>query len=49
MGTHVAGAAEGNEEAAMGGQPTGKLARNSFRAGHAGQVERDVDAPSAAW
>jgi DNA polymerase eta len=37
-GTHVAGAAEGAEEAAMGAQPTGVLARSSFRAGHAGQV-----------
>jgi len=47
--THVAGAAEGEEEAQMGAQPTGILARNSFRAGHAGQVMRDVGASSAEW
>jgi len=48
-GTHVAGAAEGEEEAAMGAQPTGVLARSSFRAGHAGQVVRAIGAASAAW
>jgi DNA polymerase eta len=48
-GTHVAGAAEAAEEARRGAQPTGVLARNSFRAGHAGQVLRPVDAASEAW
>jgi len=41
--THVAGANEGQDEAERGAQPGGLLARNSFRAGHAGQVMRDVD------
>lgn len=48
-GTHVAGAAEGEEEAAMGAQPTGVLARNSFRAGHSGQVVRRIGLTSARW
>lgn len=48
-GTHVAGAAEAADEASRGAQPGGVLARNSFRAGHAGQVERAVDEASAAW
>ena len=48
-GSHVAGAAEADDEASRGAQPGGVLARNSFRAGHAGQVERDVDEASAAW
>ena len=48
-GTHVAGATEAEDEAGRGAQPTGVLARNSFRAGHAGQVERAVDGASAAW
>ena len=48
-GTHVAGAAEAAEEAGRGAQPGGVLARNSFRAGHAGQVERSMDDDSASW
>lgn len=48
-GTHVAGAAEAADEASRGAQPGGVLARNSFRAGHAGQIERAVDVASAAW
>ena len=48
-GTHVAGAAEAADEAAKGAQPTGVLARSSFRAGHAGQVEKGIDGSSAAW
>ena len=41
-GTHVAGAEEAEAEAEKGAQPTGMLARNSFRAGHAGQVVRHL-------
>eukprot|EP00966_Prymnesium_polylepis_P269821 6233108-Prymnesium_polylepis.1 len=48
-GTHVAGAAEAEDEAGRGAQPGGVLARNSFRAGHAGQVERQISEASAAW
>lgn len=48
-GTHVAGASEAAEEAALGAQPGGVLARNSFRAGHAGQVERAIDEASEGW
>lgn len=48
-GTHLAGAAEAAEEANRGAQPTGVLARSSFRAGHAGQVVRAVDEASSAW
>lgn len=48
-GTHVAGSAEAAEEAGRGAQPTGVLARSSFRAGHAGQVVRAVDDASAGW
>ena len=47
--THVAGAAEAVAEAAFGAQPSGPLARNSFRAGHAGQVERAIDHDSEQW
>ena len=38
--THVAGASEGEAEAALGAQPGGVLNRSSFRRGHAGQVMR---------
>jgi len=48
-GTHVAGAEEAEAEAEKGAQPTGMLARNSFRAGHAGQVVRRIGEASAAW
>ena len=48
-GTHVAGAAEGADEAGRGAQPTGVLARNSFRAGHAGQIVKPMDAASEQW
>lgn len=48
-GTHVAGTAEGSDEASRGAQPGGLLARNSFRAGHAGQVRRDISLASAEW
>ena len=44
--THVAGAAEGAAEGAMGAQPTGMLARNSFRAGHAGELQATQSRPS---
>ena len=47
--THVAGAAEAEAEAELGAQPTGILARNSFRAGHAGQVERGLSGSSESW
>ena len=49
VGTHVAGRAEADDEAGRGAQPGGVLARNSFRAGHSGQVERSIDDASAAW
>lgn len=49
MGTHVAGDAEGADEASRGEQPTGVRARSSFRAGHSGQVVRAVGDGSAAW
>ena len=48
-GTHVAGATEAADEAGRGAQPGGVLARSSFRAGHAGQREREIGAASAAW
>ena len=48
-GTHVAGSAEAHDEAGRGAQPGGVLARNSFRAGHAGQQQRAVDDASASW
>ena len=41
-GTHVAGGAEGAQEAECGAQPGGVLARNAFRAGHSGQVRARV-------
>ena len=41
-GTHVAGGAEGAQEAEGGAQPGGVLARNAFRAGHSGQVRARV-------
>ena len=48
-GTHVAGGAEGAQEAERGAQPGGVLARNAFRAGHSGQVVRAIDAASDRW
>jgi len=48
-GTHVAGDAEAADEAERGAQPGGVLARNSFRAGHSGQVVRQIDEASARW
>ena len=48
-GTHVAGGAEGAEEAERGAQPGGVLARNAFRAGHSGQVVRCIDEASERW
>ena len=48
-GTHVAGGAEGAQEAERGAQPGGVLARNAFRAGHAGQLVRAIDAASDRW
>ncbi|KAL1527241.1 hypothetical protein AB1Y20_015917 [Prymnesium parvum] len=48
-GTHVAGAAEAEEEASRGAQPGGVLSRSSFRAGHTGQVHRDLSDASADW
>lgn len=50
LGTHVAGAAEGESEAAMGQQSKdGPLSRGAFRAGHSGQVERSMDSASCRW